>query len=102
MIKERVTQIYYYIVASFTLKIYSSCMCCIYNSVQYNTYGYSFFSKKKPLSFHASFCLITICIFIGNEYEVQRLLRNGANPNCANENGNSALMLAAKKGDHYL
>lgn len=34
----------------------------------------------------------------GNENEVQRLLMNGANLNATDENGNSALLLAAAKG----
>lgn len=36
--------------------------------------------------------------FEENKYEVQRLLRNGADPNGVDESGNSALLLAAKKG----
>lgn len=37
----------------------------------------------------------------GNESEVQRLLTAGANLNATDENGNSALLLAAGKGNLY-
>lgn len=41
-------------------------------------------------------------IISGNEIEVQRLLKNGANPNATDENGNSALILAAEKGNQFI
>lgn len=37
----------------------------------------------------------------GNESEVQRLLTDGANLNATDENGNSALLVAAGKGNLY-
>lgn len=37
----------------------------------------------------------------GNESEVQRLLMNGADLNATDENGNSALLVAAGKGNLY-
>lgn len=41
-------------------------------------------------------------LFVGNEREFQRLLTNGVNLNAMDENGNTALILAAERGDNFL
>lgn len=38
----------------------------------------------------------------GNEAEFKRLVANGANLNHKNEHGNSAIILAAEKGNHQI
>lgn len=39
--------------------------------------------------------------YTGNEDEFRRLLVDGANVNAMDEDGNTALLLAAEKGDNF-